>query len=42
LPLQTRSDGGAGVFFLIALIIIGILAYSIIAGIVESILRLFQ
>jgi hypothetical protein len=42
LPLQTRSDGGAGIFFLIALIIFGILAYSIIAGIVESILRLFQ
>jgi len=42
LPLQTRSDGGAVVFFFIALIIFGVLAYSIIAGIVESILRLFQ
>ena len=42
LPLQTRSNGGAGVFFLIALIIFGVLVYAIIAGIVESILRLFQ
>jgi hypothetical protein len=42
LPLQTRSNGGASVFFLIALIIFGVLAYSIIAGIVESVLRLFQ
>ena len=42
LPLQTRSNGGASVFFLIALIIFGVLAYSIIVGIVESILRLFQ
>jgi hypothetical protein len=42
LPPQTRSSGGAGAFFLIAFIILGVLAYGIIAGIVESILRLFQ
>lgn len=41
LPLQLRSNGGAGVFFFIALIIFAILAYNIIAGIVESIIRLF-
>ena len=42
LPLRTRSNGGASVFFFIALIIFGVLAYSIIVGIVESVLRLFQ
>jgi hypothetical protein len=42
LPLRTRSNGGASVFFFITLIIFGVLAYSIIVGIVESILRLFQ
>jgi len=40
LPPQSRSDGGATVFFLVALVICGVLAYSIIMGIVESILRL--
>jgi hypothetical protein len=42
LPLRARSNGGASVFFLIALIVFGVLVYSIIMGIVESILRLFQ
>lgn len=42
LPLRARSNGGASVFFFIALIVFGVLAYSIIVGIVESILRLFQ
>lgn len=41
-PLPTRSDGGAAVFFVIASIIFLVLAYSIIMGIVESIIRLFQ
>jgi hypothetical protein len=42
LPPQTRSNGGAGVFFIITLIVFGVLAYSIITGIVESVSRLFQ
>lgn len=42
LPLQLGSGGGAGVFFFIALIIFLVLAYGIIAGIVESVIRLFQ
>jgi hypothetical protein len=39
---QTRSNGGAGVFFLIALIIVGVLGYSIVIGIIGSILSLFR
>jgi hypothetical protein len=42
LSLQFGSNGGAGAFFFIALIIFVILAYGIIAGIVESVIRLFQ
>lgn len=42
LPLQLGSGGGAGVFFFIALIIFLVLAYGMIAGIVESVIRLFQ
>lgn len=41
-PLRLGSSGGAGAFFFIAVIIFLILAYGIIAGIVESIIRLFQ
>jgi hypothetical protein len=39
-PLQTRSNGGAGALLVIALIIFGVLVYNIIAGIVEAITRL--
>lgn len=39
---QTRSNGGAGVFFLIALIIVGVLGYSIVIGIIGSILSFFR
>ncbi|MGH3722140.1 MAG: hypothetical protein ACRDRI_25525 [Pseudonocardiaceae bacterium] len=42
LPLPARADGGAAVFFFIAAIVCGILTYSIILGIVDSIVRLFQ
>jgi hypothetical protein len=41
LPLQLGSGGGAGAFFFIALIIFLVLVYGIIAGIVESIIKLF-
>ncbi len=41
LPLQLGSGGGAGPFFFIALIIFLVLVYGIIAGIVESIIKLF-
>lgn len=40
LPTHVRSNGGAGAFFVIMLIIFAVLLYFIIAGIVESIARL--
>lgn len=40
LPVATRSNGGAGVFFVVAAAIFVVLAYEIIVGIVEAIARL--
>lgn len=43
LPIRTRrvwSDGGAGAFFIIATVIVVVLAYNIIMGFVEAISRL--
>ncbi len=40
LPGHSRSSGGAGVVYIVGFIIIGILVFSIIAGIVQSISRL--
>jgi hypothetical protein len=40
LPLQTHSNGGAGLFFAISLIIFVVLAYGVVSGIVEAIVRL--
>ncbi|MGH3784615.1 MAG: hypothetical protein ACRDRO_29370 [Pseudonocardiaceae bacterium] len=40
LPLQTHSNGGAGVFFVISLILFVVLAYGVVTGIVEAITRL--
>jgi hypothetical protein len=40
LPRQVRSNGGAGVFFVAMMIVFVVLLYFIIAGIVESFLRL--
>ena len=40
LPMQIRSNGGAGTFFVGVLIVFVALLYFIIAGIVESIVRL--
>lgn len=40
LPMQIRSNGGAGTFFVGVLIVFVTLLYFIIAGIVESIVRL--
>ena len=37
---QTRSNGGAGVFFIIMMIVFAVLLYFIIAGIIESFARL--
>ncbi|MGH3770757.1 MAG: hypothetical protein ACRDRW_05070 [Pseudonocardiaceae bacterium] len=42
LPLPTSADGGAAIFFLLSAIICGVLAYSVVTGIVDSIVRLFQ
>jgi hypothetical protein len=39
-PLQTHSNGGAGAFFVITLIIFTALAYGVISGIAEAIARL--
>jgi hypothetical protein len=40
LPTQTRSDGGAGAFFLTMSIVFAVLLYFIISGIVEAFARL--
>jgi hypothetical protein len=40
LPVQTRSNGGAGAFFILAVIVFAILLYFIVSGLVESIARL--
>jgi hypothetical protein len=40
LPAQTRSNGGAGAFFVVMVIVFAVLLYFIIAGIVESFARL--
>jgi hypothetical protein len=40
LPAQSRSNGGAGAFFVIMLITFAVLLYFIITGIVESFARL--
>ncbi|MBV9651262.1 MAG: hypothetical protein JO296_14155 [Pseudonocardiales bacterium] len=40
LPTQTRSDGGAGAFFLIMAIVFAVLLYFIITGIVDAFVRL--
>lgn len=40
LPTQTRSNGGAGVFFTISVIVFAVLLYFIVSGIVESFARL--
>jgi hypothetical protein len=40
LPAATRSNGGAGVFFVVAAAIFVVLAYEVIVGIVEAIARL--
>lgn len=39
-PTQTRSDGGAGAFFIIMVIVFAVLLYFIVSGIVESFARL--
>ncbi|MBV9140122.1 MAG: hypothetical protein JO115_04270 [Pseudonocardiales bacterium] len=39
---QTRFNGGAGVFFLIALLVVGVLGYTIVMGIIGSILSFFR
>ena len=41
MPLPTRSDGGAAVFFITATLIFLVLAYIIVMMIVESIIQLF-
>jgi hypothetical protein len=40
LPAHTRSNGGAGAFFLVMSIIFAVLLYFIISGIVEAFARL--
>ena len=40
LPVATRSNGGAGVFFAVAAVIFVVLGYEVIVGIVEAIARL--
>ena len=40
LPTRTRSNGGAGAFFLIMSIVFAVLLYLIISGIVEAFARL--
>lgn len=40
LPLQTHSNGGAGLFFAISSILFVVLAYAVVTGIVEAIARL--
>jgi len=40
LPIQTHSNGGAGLFFAIASILFVVLAYGVVTGIVEAIARL--
>ena len=40
LPARTRSNGGAGAFFLVMSIIFAVLLYFIISGIVEAFARL--
>lgn len=40
LPIQPHSNGGAGLFFAISLILFLALAYGVITGIVEAIVRL--
>jgi hypothetical protein len=40
LPTRTRSNGGAGVFFLVMSIVFAVLLYLIISGIIEAFARL--
>lgn len=40
LPLRSRSDGGATAFFVVMLIIIGLLVYNIIASFLDSLSRI--
>ncbi|MFN2478638.1 MAG: hypothetical protein ABR615_05635 [Pseudonocardiaceae bacterium] len=40
LPLQTHSNGGAGIFFTISFILFVVLAYGVVTGIVDAIARL--
>jgi hypothetical protein len=40
LPLQKHSNGGAGIFFAISLILFVVLAYGVVSGVVEAIARL--
>jgi hypothetical protein len=40
LPTRTRSNGGAGAFFLAMSIVFAVLLYLIISGIVEAFARL--
>ncbi|MGH3548756.1 MAG: hypothetical protein ACRDQU_11730 [Pseudonocardiaceae bacterium] len=40
LPLQSRSNGGAGVFFAISSALFVLLAYGVVTGIVDAIARL--
>lgn len=40
LPVRTRSNGGAGAFFVITVILFALLAYGVISGIAEAIARL--
>ncbi|HEV7827463.1 MAG TPA: hypothetical protein VGP04_01175 [Pseudonocardiaceae bacterium] len=40
MPLQTHSNGGAGLFFAISFILFVVLAYGVVSGIVDAIARL--
>ncbi len=40
LPIPTHSNGGAGIFFAISFILFVVLAYGVVSGIVEAIVRL--
>ncbi|MGA9309441.1 MAG: hypothetical protein WBV74_03615 [Pseudonocardiaceae bacterium] len=40
LPIQTHSNGGAGLFFAISFVLFVVLAYGVVSGIVEAIARL--
>jgi len=40
LPIPTHSNGGAGIFFALSFILFVVLAYGVVSGIVEAIVRL--